>query len=66
MGKLKEDIDASVYDEKTQESVEGLMKHFMEWPGAKTMKAYLQSKLEEFEDQLPENAITRLQPLIQI
>jgi len=66
MGKLKEDIDASVYEDKSQESVDGLMKHFMEWPEAKTLKAYLQSKLEEYEDQLPENAITRLHPLIQI
>ena len=66
MGKMKEDIAASVYADKSEESVDGLMKHWLQWPEAKTLKEYLQLKLEEVKDKLPETAITRLEPLVQI
>ena len=66
MGKMKEDISASVYDEKSPESVDGLMMHWMTWPDSKTLKEYLELKLEELKDKIPETAITRLEPLIQI
>ena len=63
---MKEDIAASVYEDKSKESVDGLMKHWMMWPEAKTLKEYLQIKLEELKDRIPETAITRLEPLIQM
>ena len=66
MGKMKEDIAASVYADKSPESVNGLMQHWMSWPEAKTLKEYLELKLEELKDKIPETAITRLVPLIQI
>jgi len=66
MGKMKADIAASVYADKSPESVTGLMQHWLSWPEAKTLKEYLELKLEELKDKIPETAITRLQPLIQI
>merc|ERR1711917_152808 len=66
MGKMKEDIAASVYADKSPESVTGLMQHWLSWSEAKTLKEYLELKLEELKDKIPETAITRLQPLIQI
>jgi len=66
MGKMKADIAASVYADKSPESVTGLMQHWLSWPEAKTLKEYLELKLEELKDKIPETAITRLEPLIQI
>ena len=66
MSKMRDDIEASVYEDKSEESVDGLMKHWLEWPEAKTLKEYLQIKLEELKDKIPKDAITRLEPLIQM
>lgn len=66
MTKMKEDIAASVYEDKSEESVDGLMKHWLKWPEAKTLKEYLQLKLEELKYKLPEKAITRLEPLLKM
>ena len=58
MGKMKEDIAASVYADKSLESVNGLMQHWMSWPEAKTLKEYLELKLEELKDKVSQEFLT--------